>query len=429
MGLLQALVLTVMLAGSQGHRNKWWSGWDNDNTYKNANTEYCFNGGEADLECPDGYLIDINWAVYKYSYYRHNRCSDPNASEKVKALCDGLNSCTFTCDDQLFNDTTCTNKNERLTVCYKCVPDPCDSFYCANGATCKLGSDLEPMCQCLGDWNGTRCDENPCNDVMCTNGSCLVNVTTGTAECCSTEMTAGNNGSDPCDEVMCQNNGTCLINPTDETAQCCCAEGFMGSMCETQVDVCTNNPCGNDGNCSVNALGLAQCTCAEGFSGPRCNVDCNQQLPCAPGFEEIPAGSGNCYSICTVDSQSWLAAEVFCLSINATLWEPNDAAEVTSMVAVLQTRGVTQEYWTGGFDGINEGVTVMVGSGSPFTQPTLGTNTNEKDCVEIERESDTTGWQFKYRTCTATTRRCICEALKPCQLTPTPIIPVPGTAQ
>lgn len=87
-----------------------------------ANTEYCFNGGEADLECPDGYLIDINWAVYKYGYYRYNRCSDPNASEKVKALCDGLNSCTFTCDDQLFNDTTCTNKNERLTVCYKCVP-------------------------------------------------------------------------------------------------------------------------------------------------------------------------------------------------------------------------------------------------------------------------------------------------------------------
>lgn len=31
--------------------------------------------------------------------------------------------------------------------------------------------------------------------------------------------------------------------------------------------------------------------------------------------------------------------QVFCLSINATLWEPNDAAEVTSMVAVLQTRG------------------------------------------------------------------------------------------
>ncbi|CAG2241851.1 unnamed protein product [Mytilus edulis] len=270
-----------------------------------TNTEYCFNGGEADLECPDGYLIDINWAVYKYSYYQHYRCSDPNASEKVKALCDGLNSCTFTCDDQLFNDTTCTNKNERLTVCYKCVPDPCDSFYCANGATCKLGSDLEPMCQCLGDWNGTRCD-----------------------------------GSDPCDEVMCQNNGTCLINPTNETAQCCCAEGFMGSMCETQVDVCTNNPCGNDGNCSVNALGLAQCTCAEGFSGPRCNVDCNQQLPCATGFEEIPAGSGNCYSICTVDSQSWLAA-------------------------------VTQEYWTGGFDGINEGTTVMVGSGSIFNQPTV----------------------------------------------------------
>ncbi|CAC5399517.1 unnamed protein product [Mytilus coruscus] len=423
MGVLQALVLAVMLAGSQGHRNKWWNIWDNDDTYKYQNTEVCFEGGEADLECQDGYLIDINWAVYKSRYYRY--CSDPNASQKVKALCDGLNSCTFTCDDQLFNDTTCNNRNERLTVCYKCVPDPCDSFYCANGGMCKLGSDLEPMCQCFGDWNGTHCDENPCNDMMCINGSCLVNTTTGTAQCCSTVESTDN----PCDQIMCQNNGTCLVSPTDGTAQCCCAEGFMGSMCETQVDSCTDNPCGNDGNCSVSTLGIAQCSCPDGFGGPRCNIDCNQRLPCAEGFREIPSGSGNCYFICPADSESWLAAELTCLLLNATLWEPNDAEEETNVVAVLDGLGAAEAYWTGGFDGIREGTTVVVGSGSSFNRPTVvGSNTVTKDCVEIERANGVLGWQFQYKTCTSTTRKCLCEALNPCQLPPAPIIPVFGTS-
>ncbi|CAG2213625.1 unnamed protein product [Mytilus edulis] len=85
------------------------------------NTEYCFEGGEADLECPDGYLIDINLG-----------------SLHIQLL-------------SIFS----LQRMEGITK------DPCDSFYCANGGMCKLGSDLEPMCQCLGDWNGTRCDA-PC---------------------------------------------------------------------------------------------------------------------------------------------------------------------------------------------------------------------------------------------------------------------------
>ena len=36
-------------------------------------------------------------------------------------------------------------------------------------------------------------------------------------------------------------------------------------------------------------------------------------------------------------------------------------------------------------------------------------NTARKDCVEFNRETVAAGWKFRYRTCTVTTRKCICE--------------------
>ena len=36
-------------------------------------------------------------------------------------------------------------------------------------------------------------------------------------------------------------------------------------------------------------------------------------------------------------------------------------------------------------------------------------NTARKDCVEFDRLTVTAGWKFRYRVCTVTTRKCICE--------------------
>ena len=38
--------------------------------------------------------------------------------------------------------------------------------------------------------------------------------------------------ANPCDGMTCQNNGTCLVNMADGTAQCCCTSGFTGANCE-----------------------------------------------------------------------------------------------------------------------------------------------------------------------------------------------------
>jgi hypothetical protein len=88
------------------------------------NTEHCSIGKEVDLSCPKDYMIDVLWAVYKgrVGYRPWKRCGDPNADEKVRNLCNGENRCQFKCNDELFNETTCSWSREYLTVKYQCIP-------------------------------------------------------------------------------------------------------------------------------------------------------------------------------------------------------------------------------------------------------------------------------------------------------------------
>jgi hypothetical protein len=44
--------------------------------------------------------------------------------------------------------------------------------------------------------------------------------------------------ANPCDGMTCQNNGTCLVNMADGTAQCCCTSGFTGANCENAGKNC-----------------------------------------------------------------------------------------------------------------------------------------------------------------------------------------------
>ena len=57
-------------------------------------------------------MINVSSAVYEArgGYRRWKGCGDPNAGEKVRNLCNGENRCQFKCNDELFNETTCTWK-------------------------------------------------------------------------------------------------------------------------------------------------------------------------------------------------------------------------------------------------------------------------------------------------------------------------------
>jgi hypothetical protein len=41
--------------------------------------------------------------------------------------------------------------------------------------------------------------------------------------------------ANPCDGMTCQNNGTCLVNMADGTAQCCCNHHMGWLKCEIQI--------------------------------------------------------------------------------------------------------------------------------------------------------------------------------------------------
>ena len=49
----------------------------------------------------------------------------------------------------------------EVMICFSFIflySDPCKMFCCANGGVCKLDSDIMPMCECSGSWNGTHCE-------------------------------------------------------------------------------------------------------------------------------------------------------------------------------------------------------------------------------------------------------------------------------
>jgi hypothetical protein len=78
---------------------------------------------------------------------------------------------------------------------------------------------------------------------------------------------------DPClNQPNCANNGSCLINfdikPFGYTCQC--LPGFIGQMCEINVDDCHSQPC-RYGRCIDKINGFI-CQCYDGYEGILCDV-------------------------------------------------------------------------------------------------------------------------------------------------------------
>ncbi|KAJ8404732.1 hypothetical protein AAFF_G00335950 [Aldrovandia affinis] len=109
---------------------------------------------------------------------------------------------------------------------------------------------------------------------------------------------------DPCLANPCQNGAVCIknvhisqdiavlessvlmfVSPKQvEIFNCSCLPGFSGTVCESDIDECEEDPCQNGGTC-VNYLGGFFCHCLKGFSGVHChsNVDECQNIRCHNG--------------------------------------------------------------------------------------------------------------------------------------------------
>ncbi len=85
-----------------------------------------------------------------------------------------------------------------------------------------------------------------------------------------------------CSMAPCLNGGTCVDRVND--FECRCPAGFVGKLCQTNIDDCLNWPCANGGTCH-DLVNDFRCDCAPGFEGKDCreNVDECAQTPCKNG--------------------------------------------------------------------------------------------------------------------------------------------------
>lgn len=86
--------------------------------------------------------------------------------------------------------------------------------------------------------------------------------------------------------IDCSGNGQVAADAT-----CMCTQGYTGDRCETDIDECAFNPCGNNGQC-IQGTGTFSCDCNPGFTGQLCEididdcirVDCNGNGFCSDGI-------------------------------------------------------------------------------------------------------------------------------------------------
>jgi hypothetical protein len=94
----------------------------------------------------------------------------------------------------------------------------------------------------------------PSNVVYTAPAVCVIPPYNGCAACAASPNTAS-----------CVN----LANPNRFV--CTCAAGFTGTLCQTELNECSSNPCRNGGSC-VDRINGFTCSCVGAFSGSLCEV-------------------------------------------------------------------------------------------------------------------------------------------------------------
>ena len=64
-----------------------------------------------------------------------------------------------------------------------------------------------------------------------------------------------------CNSYPCKNDGECL-DLGGSNFKCLCKSGYTGSLCESAIDFCLNNPCSYGGRCVSHPNGY-NCICAD----------------------------------------------------------------------------------------------------------------------------------------------------------------------
>lgn len=186
--------------------------------------------------------------------------------------------------------------------CETSTQPACTSSPCGNGATCvnvktnSTGGGSGYLCHCPIGFSGPTCHQttNHCQPDPCRNGATCVPSKDNSSYTC--KCAAGFAGAhchlpDHCQKNPCQNGGTCQAQA--DGYRCQCVPGYVGDLCQSEVDYCVAKPCANGGSCE-NLKNDFRCSCRPGFGGKDCSQYVNECVssPCANGGTCVTTGSG-----------------------------------------------------------------------------------------------------------------------------------------
>ncbi|ELU08663.1 hypothetical protein CAPTEDRAFT_215070 [Capitella teleta] len=189
----------------------------------------------------------------------------------------------------------------------------CSLLPCQNNGTCepKEGGTRRYDCLCPPGFTGVNCeiDIDDCAPGPCQNEASCLDLVDGYICNCTATGYRGHNcdeNIDECDELNpCSNAATCIDSPG--SYKCQCPSGIGGMNCDTLLDECSSNPCQNKGTC-LDLSGFYSCQCAPDFTGINCDeqiddcegvvcpdlnsfcVDGNTSYSCECQFGYVPTG-------------------------------------------------------------------------------------------------------------------------------------------
>uniref|UniRef100_A0A0K0EUC6 Neurogenic locus Notch protein n=1 Tax=Strongyloides venezuelensis TaxID=75913 RepID=A0A0K0EUC6_STRVS len=157
----------------------------------------------------------------------------------------------------------------------------CNANVCFNGGTCVIDEgNLTFSCKCQDSFFGTLCEKSNLCSLNCgENGTCKSD--SNNEEYC--ECKTGFEGSlcdqeiNPCTNNKCSENSTCMAEGSQYV--CNCNNGWYGEFCELDVDECEFEPCKNNGTC-INIEGAYKCECLNGFTGDVCEIEEKGECVC-----------------------------------------------------------------------------------------------------------------------------------------------------
>ncbi|XP_056628217.1 protein crumbs homolog 2b [Triplophysa dalaica] len=149
----------------------------------------------------------------------------------------------------------------------------------------RIGEVAKPQLGCYG---APLCILEPCQN----NGTCRDLFNLFHCECAPGWMgDLCQDNIDECGQQPCVY-GTCRDLPGDY--ECLCAAGYSGGNCQVEVDECQDHRCENGGSC-VDAVGGYTCVCPPGHTGPFCqllfppqqcevDIQCENEGTCTDGL-------------------------------------------------------------------------------------------------------------------------------------------------